>query len=146
MERAPAAERHVVQLSSLNATQLRAQRRAIRASDPVEPRLTPRNAALENLADEGRSLVVSLRASLFVRISEEEAWDAQVVLRGRFTSNIELSPHDADYFARSSGLYVLWPFARAYLDQLARLAGIPAAPLLPLIVRPRRTAIHAPER
>lgn len=100
----------------------------------------PRIGQLAGMATDGLSLTVHLRASLFVRLADDEAWSARALLVGEFSSSVPLSEADADYFARSSGLYVLWPFARAQLDQLARLAGVDA-PQLPLIVRPGRATV-----
>jgi preprotein translocase subunit SecB len=101
---------------------------------------------LESLAEDGRSLSVRVRASILFRLSDEETWQAHVVLLGNFTSTVEVKPDAAELFAKASGLYVLWPYARAYLDQLARISGIAAAPQLPLIVRPGPTPVPAPER
>jgi hypothetical protein len=102
----------------------------------------PRNGELVSLSEDKRALAVRIRASLLTRVSDTEVWQARVELVGHFTSSIDLEPHDAIAFAAQSGLYVLWPFARAEMDQLARLAGISDAPQLPLIVRPRSTAIE----
>jgi hypothetical protein len=89
------------------------------------------------MGDDGRALVLSLSARLTVRISPDEVWEARVELLGRFSSSLELTSDDGEYFASSSGLYVLWPFARADIDALARLAGVQAPPL-PLLIRPPR--------
>jgi preprotein translocase subunit SecB len=136
--------RHVVQLTSLAANSIRGTRRPVRDSDPAEPRLTPRTGVLTHLADDGRTFTVALKASLLFRLPDDEAWDAQVQLEGRFSSAQALDRVEAAYFAQSSGLYVLWPFARVHLDQLARMAGIPNVPQLPLIVRSRPTEIESP--
>lgn len=134
-------ERHTVQLASLQAIDLRALRRPTRESDPAKPRLAPRNADLVNLSEDGRALDVRLRVALRLRLADEETWEIHVVLLGHFTADRDLTSDQAESFARDSGLYVLWPFARAHIDQLARLAGITSAPQLPLIVRPRPTSI-----
>lgn len=142
MAPSPRPARHTVQLVSLVAEDIRAVRRAARPTDPAEPRLTPRNASLVTLSEDGQALGVRMKASLLVRLSDDEVWQAHVVLLGSFGSAVELTWDVADGFAKASCLYVLWPFARAQLDLLARLAGIAAPPQLPLIVRPRVTQIE----
>jgi preprotein translocase subunit SecB len=87
------------------------------------------------LSEDGLELDLQLRATIVVRVAEREVWDARVELVGRFTSDKPLKDIDAAYFARTSGLYVLWPFARTALDNLSRMAGV-SAPILPLLVRP----------
>jgi hypothetical protein len=39
-------------------------------------------------------------------------------------------------FARAQALYLVWPFARAYLDTLSMMAGV-GVPPLPLLLVPR---------
>lgn len=39
-------------------------------------------------------------------------------------------------FARQQAVYIVWPFARGQLDQLARMTGV-AVPPLPLLLIPR---------
>jgi hypothetical protein len=103
----------------------------------------PRNGQLRERSDDGLSLVISIRASFRFRIAENETWDTSVVLVGSFTSARELSDDDAQFFAASSALYVLWPYVRTELDQLARFAGV-TIPQLPLIVRPSLTTLPRP--
>lgn len=100
--------------------------------------MTPRPATLILLGDDGATLTVRLRASTVVRLSETEVWVARTELLARFTSSPAVSEEEAAFFANSSGLYVLWPFARAALDGVARLAGVEVTPL-PLLVRPTPT-------
>lgn len=128
-------QHHQVQLVAVTATAVVARVRESRDTDPLEHRITPRRATVASLSEDGLVLALNLRASAVVRLAESEVWDARVDLVGRFTSAKALTDDEAAFFARTSGLYVLWPFARSAIDGLARLAGV-SAPILPLLVRP----------
>ena len=71
---------------------------AARPTDPAEPRLTPRNASLVSLSEDGQALGVRMKASLLVRLPDDEVWQAHVVLHGSFGSAVELSWDVADGF------------------------------------------------
>jgi hypothetical protein len=113
-----------------------------RESDPTEPRISVRNATLQGLSADGLVLSCELRTSMLVPTGAESTWDARVVMVGSFQCVRQLSDEEAAFFSRTSGLFVMWPFARATLDALARFASV-SAPQLPLLVRPGATPVSS---
>lgn len=125
---------HPVQLQELWVEQVDAARRQRTQEDPTEATLAIPRAKLVKGAN-AREFRCTLQVNTQVPISDEETWTAKVTIVGRFGSSIDLTLVQARSFARDSGLYVMWPFARAHLAQLGMLAGL-EPPHLPLIVRP----------
>jgi hypothetical protein len=81
------------------------------------------------------ALACEFRTLLTVPVSDEAVWEARVVLRGQFVCNQALKRSQALLFTNESALWVMLPFARAQVMQLASLAGVDAPPL-PLVIRP----------
>lgn len=136
---------HVVQLVSLWATDIACRRRTKRDGDPASARVSFRDARLRDLAPDGSRFTCELKTGLTTPVSDEETWEAQITLVGAFSSTRPLSRRLAAYFTKSSGLYVMWPFARSHLEQLGLLAGVVTSPL-PLIIRPAADAPSASRR
>jgi hypothetical protein len=132
---------HPVQLQELWVEQVDAARRQRIQDDPTEATLGIPRALLVKGAT-AREFRCRLQVNTQVPISDEEIWTAKVTIVGRFGSSIDLTPAQARSFARDSGLYVMWPFARAHLAQFAMLAGL-EPPHLPLIVRPGGVRVAA---
>lgn len=62
-------------------------------------------------------------------------WRADISLRGAFVSQEgSLTARQLRFFVRAGALYVLWPYARVYVSEVAALSGV-SGPPLPLIVR-----------
>jgi hypothetical protein len=84
---------------------------------------------------DGRSFIVEVRAAVAIPLVEDEEWVAEVRITATFVSDISITRRDAVAFARASGVFLVWPYARATLTDLARAAGV-SAPMLPLLTRP----------
>lgn len=78
-----------------------------------------------------------IRVRVLVPIGEAEVFEIGLWVAGRFVSPAQVEEAAAGDFARASGLFLLWPYARTYCHELARLGGV-AAPPLPLLVSPSR--------
>jgi hypothetical protein len=91
---------------------------------------------LVSLAEDGRSFAIEVQAKVEVPLVDDEVWAASIRLMATFVSDVVLRRTDARAFANASGVFLVWPYARTYLNELARVAGV-TAPLLPLVTRPR---------
>jgi hypothetical protein len=90
---------------------------------------------LKSRSDDGRTFTIAVRARVKVPLLEDEVWSASLRLQADFASELEVSDKDAQDFARLSGVFLVWPYARTYLTEFARMAGV-TAPMLPLLTRP----------
>ncbi len=126
---------HPVQLASILATSVHCQHRRRRDSDASGPQALLGDPRLVAFADDGMALSCELRTILVVPTGDEEVWEAKVVLRGQFVCSQTLKRSQAVFFASASALWVMLPFARAQVMQLASVAGVDAPPL-PLVIRP----------
>jgi hypothetical protein len=136
--------RHEVQLTSIAAEEVFCRTRSRRDTDPTEQSVTVRNATLGEKSEDGLRVSCRLRTTMRIPLGETETWEGRIVLLGHFSSTRELEDIDAEFFARASALYVMWPFARSAFDQLRLLAGLQAIPL-PLLVRPRIFPVRSPD-
>ena len=130
-------EFHSVQLATVWAERAESKRWSL-AEGVAPPELDfapPLVRSIVSLAD-GRGFRCDLSVSVTVPVGDREAFEAAVVLRGFFASDDAISIRHARIFSRNQAVFLLWPFARAYLDVLATLAGV-AAPPLPTLVIPR---------
>jgi hypothetical protein len=131
------ARRHPIQAVDIRIDSIIAKRRHRRANeaeagaDAYSP-----NPRLINFADDRKSFGVVVVVRVVVPLVEDEVWAASITLVATFTSDVRLRLSDARAFARMSGLFLIWPYARTHLTELARMAGV-SAPLLPLLTRPR---------
>lgn len=93
------------------------------------------------------ALAFDCRVVVRIRIpaAEQEVFDGLVELVGRFVAVAEVDAARASRFASASALYLLWPYARAILDEAARRSGVEAPPL-PLLVRPQPGGLILPPR
>jgi hypothetical protein len=126
---------HPVQLASILATSLHCQNRRRRETDLGEPQAFLGDPRLVSFASDGMALECEFRTILIVPVRDEAVWEARVVLRGQFVCTQALKRSQAVFFANTSALWVMLPFARAQVMQLASLAGVDAPPL-PLVIRP----------
>lgn len=134
--------RHPIQVISIRVAGVTTQKRQRRSteSDSAPFAYLPRARVL-GLADDLLSFEIGVRVRVRVPLQDEEVWTAAMTLEARFVSHEPVPPELASDFARYSGLFIVWPYARVYLDQLAAMSGVSAAPL-PLLSRPR--APHLP--
>lgn len=84
------------------------------------------------------TFVCGIRVRLLVPLDELSLFEIDLGMKARFVSADEVIASAADSFARASALYLLWPYARTYSHEIARLGGVTAPPL-PLLVRPSPT-------
>jgi len=85
----------------------------------------------------------TIRLRVLVPVHQAEIFEISVWVTGRFVSHSEVDESAADQFAKASGIFILWPYARVYCGELARLGGV-AAPPLPLVVRPQGGRLELP--
>jgi len=130
------SRRHPIQALEIRVDAIRTtrRRRAPAESDFTAASHPPR-VRLRTLADDGLSFVIEVRAQVLVPLLEDEVWAAELGLVATFVSETHLRRVDVQSFTQLSGVFLVWPYARAYLTELARMAGV-TAPLLPLFYRP----------
>jgi len=87
-----------------------------------------------------RSFVVSIRPRIRAALPGNEVWFASFVLSGHFVASLDIAPEDAQAFARQSGFFLLWPYARLHFSELAAMSRVEISPL-PLVSRPRTVAV-----
>lgn len=90
------------------------------------------------LAEDGRSFSIEVRVQVSVPLVDDQAWDADLRIDAKFLSDVKLTRRLALAFTNASGVFLVWPFARSYLSDLARMAEV-KAPILPLVWRPQGT-------
>ncbi len=71
---------------------------------------------------------------MVVPTTESDVLEIVALLTGRLVSPELVDDDRAEQFARASAIYLLWPYARAFFQDMARMAGVTAPPL-PLIYR-----------
>jgi preprotein translocase subunit SecB len=124
---------------------LRTERRARRERDTQQPLARVPRVKVLFRSDDGKAFRLAVTARVRVPVDAAEIWIAELVLEGRFAASIDLSPDLVGSFARQSGVFLLWPYARVILDQLALSAGVTVPPL-PLLLRPGGQALEPPAR
>lgn len=129
--------RHPIQAIDVRADRITAVRRSRPpgSTDIAPTSHTPR-VRLVTLDEDGKSFAIEVQAKVEVPLVDDEVWAASIRLTATFVSDVVLRRSDARAFANASGVFLVWPYARTYLNELARVAGV-AAPLLPLVSRPR---------
>jgi hypothetical protein len=78
---------------------------------------------------------MDLRARVRVPLGEDEIWTASIRLVALFASTVPVAEAIAQDFARQSGVFLVWPYARTVVTTLSQIAGV-TAPVLPLLTRP----------
>src|SRR5664280_2890976 len=122
--------RHPIQAIEVRADRITAERRPRPPgkTDVAPTSHTPR-VRLVNLAEDGLSFAIEVQAQVEVPLVDDKAWEASIRLTATFVSDVVIRRSDALAFANASGLFLVWPYARTYLNELARIAGV-TAPLL----------------
>jgi hypothetical protein len=129
---------HPLQLTSVYASRVAGSRRPLRTGDPEEPRF-------EHTGPTGVSLVAGeagfqcrVRIVVQIPVLGDEIFEGEVTVVAIFvtTSGNPLALGLARKFARAQAAYIVWPFARAYLDSLSMMTGV-GVPPLPLLLVPR---------
>jgi hypothetical protein len=126
---------HPVRLVAVSAVAITARVRRPRASDPSEWSWDAEQPRIASFSGDGLRFTCRFRTRACVPLQEGRVWDASLTLLGEFASAEALKRAQGTFFAATSALFVLIPFARAYLMQLGAVAGVEAPPL-PLVVRP----------
>ena len=90
------------------------------------------------MAANGEGFRCRVRIGIVVPVLEGEVFQGDLTMEAHFVGIEEgpLTLSAVRQFARRQALYLAWPFARAYLDQLAMMSGV-AVPPLPLLLVPR---------
>jgi hypothetical protein len=76
-----------------------------------------------------------------VPLGDDDVWSAHCRITALFAASLDIDDEVAESFAKLSGVFLVWPFARSALTTLAQLAGV-TAPQLPLLTRPGRLAVE----
>jgi hypothetical protein len=130
---APTPVLHLVQLSGVFLERI--STRLVAGERLDSPTVAIPRVALRSASEDRSAFDCSARAVVRMPTSEG-VWRADVSVRGSFvTEPGTVSKAQLRYFVATSALYLLWPYARVYVTQVALLAGV-SGPPLPLIVRP----------
>lgn len=124
---------HPFQLSNVWANRSHAERRGIRAGDPQVPSF---ESAVRRIRTYKGPQGFSCEFSIAVQIPvlDDELFVARLVLIAHFAAGEPVRATDARQFARTQAVYLLWPFARSYIDLLAMMSGVHIPPLPLLLV------------
>ena len=129
--------RSPIQVVEIRSDELHASRRRRRPSEAESGANAYRpSVRLIRLSEDGRSFEIAVVVRVVVPLVEDEVWAARIRLVAIFASDVDVTRGLALAFARQSGLFLVWPYARTHLTELARMAGV-SAPLLPLLLRPQ---------
>jgi hypothetical protein len=138
------ARRHPIQAVDIRVDRIVAQRRS---RLPDETAVTPDTylprVELLRRGDDGFSFTISVETRVVVPLVDDMVWAASLRILTEFVSDVEVSEQEAELFARLSGLFLVWPYARTHMTELARMAGVPA-PVLPLLSRPEAVDARPP--
>ena len=126
---------HSVQFVEVALDNVQAAKRARRDQDPVGPWATIPRARLVRAAEDGTEFVCRIIAVVRTPVTDSQTWRLRLVLDGRFIAERGLTPEEIHSFQENSAVFVLWPYARSMIGELAAHSGIQLPPL-PLIVRP----------
>lgn len=134
-EAADQVQFHPLQLTRVAAVRSLTYRRPKREGDPDEPQFASSRPIAIGLG-EGETFRARVRISVDIPVLGTELFHAEVRLEADFvnTGGSAISVSTFREFARRQLMYLVWPFARAYIDQLATMAGV-GIPPLPLIIR-----------
>jgi hypothetical protein len=129
-------EFHPIQLTGVWAAKIEGSRRAARDGDPSEPTFQAFHAREVRLVADGLGFSCTIRVRVTIPVLEGEVFRGEVNVVGQFATATEtpLTLGVARAFCRRQALYLLWPFARTFLDQAAVIAGV-GIPPLPMIVQ-----------
>jgi hypothetical protein len=127
--------RSPIQAVEIRSDVIEAARRRRRVSEAAAGADAYRpSVRLVRFAEDRRAFDVQVIVRVVVPLVEDEVWAARIVILATFASEVDLTRQVARNFARLSGLFLVWPYARTYLTELARMAGV-SAPPLPLLLR-----------
>jgi hypothetical protein len=125
---------HQLELADVWVDKSRAERRLRRPSDAEGLAARVWHLPVEG-APGALTFVCGIRIRLLIPLDEGALFEVSLWTKARFVAPEEVDLHAAEHFARASSLFLLWPYARTYCQELARLGGV-AAPPLPLLARP----------
>jgi hypothetical protein len=130
----PQPSLHPVQITEIRVTAVRVSRRRRGAADAQGPKASVSRPKVVDRAEDGTSFTIEVTARASIPLSEDETWAASLSLQAMFVRDEPVPADLAADFARLSGLWVVWPYARLHMSQLVEMCGI-AAPPLPLLTR-----------
>lgn len=130
---------HSVQLASVWVAEASSRRRGRQSGDADGPTFTPTAFKRVALTGEGAGFSGDMTISIFVPVLEEDVFEASIRLVAHFGLGRPVTLSVARGFLRRQGLYLLWPFARGYFDQLGSISGL-GIPPLPLLLVPAAAA------
>jgi hypothetical protein len=136
------ATHYPLQLAGAWASRLEGRRRERAGADPDVPEYEYSPVRDLRLRAEGKGFSCRFQITIRVPVFEDEIFQGRVDMVGHFISSgdtpIRLSA--AREFAARQALYLLWPFARGYLDQMGMMAGV-GLPPLPLLLVPQTRSL-----
>lgn len=120
---------YAIQLGAVYCVVARVER-----SDQVEDQATDQAVRIGStpLEEDKRSFKCRLALDWVVPILSGEMAHLEVTVQGQFASTDDISIEDHAAFVSYTPLVMLWPYARAYVAELARMIGAELPPL-PLI-------------
>ncbi|MEW6225999.1 MAG: hypothetical protein AB1627_15345 [Chloroflexota bacterium] len=138
-----AARVHPIQLADIRVDRATSFRRKRVKSDPLTHIAHIPRPRLLDVAADRRSFRIVVSTRVRVPLAEDDIWVGVVRMVATLVSDEDVPDDLAVAFARLSGVFLVWPYARLYVDQLGKMAGV-AVPPLPLLSRPG--SVTAPER
>jgi hypothetical protein len=134
------ATHYRLQLAGVWASRLEARRRPRVGPDPDVPQYDYSPVRDLRLRAEGQGFSCRIQITVRVPVFEDEIFQSRLDMEGHFISlgDTPIGLSAARTFASRQALYLLWPFARGYLDQMGMMAGVGLPPLPLLLVPPSR--------
>lgn len=129
----PRYQAYPVQLSEIWLARASIVRRPARKGDPDETSVTTGQTLRHESPGDPPECSVTVR--IRVRIQDTELFDVKLTLRGRLAIAPGTASGQVRFFIRQQAFYVIWPFARAHFDSIAKMAGVQLPPL-PILAVP----------
>jgi preprotein translocase subunit SecB len=124
----PELQPYPVQLIAAHCVECSAERRPHPPDEPPEPKITA-ELSRTDLVEDGRAFGARLTVGYAVAAPGNAVADLRVVVQGSFSTDEPMNAEQYEAFAAYTPVALLWPYARAYLSDLARMLGLTIAPL-----------------
>ena len=121
-----------IQLEDVFCSSTRAERRDRQESDPEDLKGATIELSSTSLDDERLRFRSRLDVGIVAPVLDQEVAEIAVVVQGHFVGMEPISDEAHDEFVAFTPIVQLYPYARAYLADLARMLGV-VLPPLPLI-------------
>lgn len=133
----PTLQRFPIQLADVFCVRAHIDRRDRQGDEGAESSEWNVGLAYSPLDDDARAFRTRLQLNQVIAVLDDELAEIEIVVQGQFASE---TPIDHDLylqFVQYTPLVQLWPYARAYIAELARMVGVdlPPIPLIDALAR-----------